>query len=312
MRQALNDLDRILRGDASHLDALESGSLSTPSRRLSGIILLLGMFYGICMGCFSVISGQKHGWMQIPSSMLKVPALFFLTLIVTLPSLYVFNALVGSRLTFISFLRLLVAAMGVMLALLASFGTIVAFFSFTSTSLSFMILLNVAVFAVSGVIGLTFLMRTLQRLSADRRPRRTVEPLPEPAPASESSAEPVPFATPAEPTGEPSAAESAGTGVGDASLQDRLDSIAAATNAKEAAAAPPRRLPGPLDRLPDQLLTGNVQTIFRIWILLFGLVGAQMSWILRPFIGSGHEFALFRPRGSNFFEAVFHHLTNLF
>ncbi len=34
------------------------------------------------------------------------------------------------------------------------------------------------------------------------------------------------------------------------------------------------------------------------------MVGAQMSWVLRPFIGGGREFALFRPRGSNFFEAV--------
>ena len=45
--------------------------------------------------------------------MLKVPALFLLTLIVTMPSLYVFNALVGSRLTFLSVLRLLVASLAV-------------------------------------------------------------------------------------------------------------------------------------------------------------------------------------------------------
>jgi hypothetical protein len=43
--------------------------------------------------------GRARSFMQIPASMLKVPALFLLTLIVTLPSLYVFNALVGSRLT---------------------------------------------------------------------------------------------------------------------------------------------------------------------------------------------------------------------
>ena len=36
--------------------------------------------------------------MQVLASMVKVPLLFYLTLLVTLPSLYVFNALVGSRL----------------------------------------------------------------------------------------------------------------------------------------------------------------------------------------------------------------------
>jgi hypothetical protein len=44
------------------------------------------------------------------SATLKVPTLFFLTLIVTFPSLYVFNALVGSRLDWGSMLRLLVAS----------------------------------------------------------------------------------------------------------------------------------------------------------------------------------------------------------
>jgi hypothetical protein len=42
----------------------------------------------------------------------KVPLLFGLTLLVTFPSLYVFNALVGSQLTLSSVLRLIVAADG--------------------------------------------------------------------------------------------------------------------------------------------------------------------------------------------------------
>lgn len=48
----------------------------------------------------------------------------------------------------------------------------------------------------------------------------------------------------------------------------------------------------------------SVRNVFRIWILLFGLVGSQMSWVLRPFIGSGTQFVMFRPKGSNFFESV--------
>ena len=91
--------------------------------------------------------------------------LFFLTLIVTFPSLYVFNALVGSRLSFRTVLRLLIAALGVMLAVLASFGTIVVFFSLCTTSYPFMVLLNVAMFAVAGILGMGFLLQTLHRLS---------------------------------------------------------------------------------------------------------------------------------------------------
>ena len=128
--------------------------------------------------------------MQLIASTIKVPALFILTLLVTFPSLYVFNALVGSRLSFISLLRLLVAAMAVMLALLASFGTIVAFFSFTTESYPFMILLNVIVFAASGFLGLSFLLQTLHRLTLVQE--MTPPPLPyspEPEHASRSGSD---------------------------------------------------------------------------------------------------------------------------
>src|SRR5947207_8572211 len=117
------------------------------------------------MGSFAVVNARAGSYLQMLASMIKVPALFFLTLLVTFPSLYVFNALVGSRLSLLSLLRLLVAAMAVMLALLASFGTIVAFFSFTTESYPFMILLNVIVFAASGFLGLSFLLQTLHRLT---------------------------------------------------------------------------------------------------------------------------------------------------
>jgi len=91
--------------------------------------------------------------LQVLSTMLKVPVLFFLTLAVTFPSLYVFNALVGSRLSILSVLRLLVILLTVMLTVLASLGPIVAFFSASTTSYPFMLLLNVAIFALSGFLG---------------------------------------------------------------------------------------------------------------------------------------------------------------
>jgi hypothetical protein len=45
--------------------------------------------------------------------------------------------------------------------------------------------------------------------------------------------------------------------------------------------------------------------VFRTWLVIYALVGSQMAWILRPFIGTqGLEFALFRTREGSFFEGV--------
>ena len=68
---------------------------------------------GACIGTFALFSARTAGAIRLLASMIKVPALFFLTLLVTLPSLYVFNASVGSRLTVGAVVRLLVATLGV-------------------------------------------------------------------------------------------------------------------------------------------------------------------------------------------------------
>ena len=57
----------------------------------------------------------------------------------------------------------------------------------------------------------------------------------------------------------------------------------------------------------------HVKTVFRLWVVVFGLVGAQMGWVLRPFIGNPNlPFTWFRPRESNFFVAVLQAFSNLF
>ncbi len=43
---------------------------------------------------------------------------------------------------------------------------------------------------------------------------------------------------------------------------------------------------GPLDPIDDRALSRHVRTIFRIWIFVIGVVGAQMGWVLRPFVGN--------------------------
>src|SRR4051812_19475563 len=114
----IKTLDRILRGELTRLEALRSGTIDFSARGLVMVIAGLGVIYGVCMGSFALAGSGSGAAMQMVASGVKVPMLFLLTLLVTFPSLYVFNALVGSRLRLLANLRLLVAALGVMLAVL--------------------------------------------------------------------------------------------------------------------------------------------------------------------------------------------------
>jgi hypothetical protein len=217
--------------------------------------------------------------------MMKVPALFLLTLLVTLPSLYVFNALVGSRLTLRSMVRLMVAALAVMLAVLASIGPIVAFFSFTTTSHPFMILLNVLVFGISGCLGMAFLLQSLNRITVFSG---TFEP------AVEMIGPHVDKTRPEEP---------ADPGI----YQLNKDELPPLSHLPHL----PHLTSGPLERMPQGLGRG-VRGIFRIWVIVFSLVGAQMAWVLSPFLGyPNQKFVLFRPTNSNFFQGVIDNVDKL-
>src|SRR5947209_559163 len=112
----LRELDRILRGEATRLPSLRRGTIEVPTGGLAVVIAALGAVQGVCMGCYSLFKAGGPGYWQVLASAVKVPALFFLTLMVTLPSLYVSNALVGSRLSLTAVWRLLIAALGVTLA----------------------------------------------------------------------------------------------------------------------------------------------------------------------------------------------------
>jgi hypothetical protein len=53
--------------------------------------------------------------------------------------------------------------------------------------------------------------------------------------------------------------------------------------------------------------------ILRIWVLVFGFVGTQMAWSLRPFVGSpNQEFQLFRQgQAGNFYTTVWSSIVSL-
>lgn len=252
MFQGIRQLDRVLRGEATRPEALRSGDVDVDSARLLPVLIALGALYGFFMSWFGLFNRASVEYRLVVAAVLKTPALFALTLLVTFPSLYVFNALLGSRLTIVSLLKLLFASLGVTVAVLASFGPIVAFFSVTTSSYPFMVILNVALFAASGVLGLNFLLQTLHRLTNANRQMPEVVPADAPIPS-------------------------------------------------------PLRLPG------QQIIGKEVKAVFYCWVVIFGLVGAQMSWVLRPFIGNPEQpFEWFRPRQSHFFESLWQTWRQLF
>ena len=70
-----------------------------------------------------------------------------------------------------------------------------------------------------------------------------------------------------------------------------------------AAAAPLE--PSAIDMPEGEFFAQHTRTVFRCWVVLFALVGAQMGWVMRPFIGTPElPFSWFRERDSNFFAAV--------
>ena len=257
----LRELDQILRGQAIHTAAGQQQPTVSVVPLLA-TNLLLAAFYGVCMGIFGLSGRAEPEFRLMLADAFKVPLLFLLTLFVTFPSLYVFNALVGSRLGVVDLARLMTASLAVLLAVLAAFGPIVGFFSITTTNYPFILLLNVAVFVLAAIFGLSYLTRTFDSM------------LPRPIPVARRVRN------------------------YDPEVQE-LPPEEAAAPAIESRSPPPS--------------PGAARAVLRVWLVAFALVGAQMSWVLRPFIGwPGMEFTWFRPRESSFFEAVLKSLRMLF
>lgn len=277
----LKQLDELLRGDRTRDDLLNKGVIDLRLRRFVPLALILGALYGFFMGWYALFGARPGAIEQAAATIIKLPLLFLLTLAVTFPSLYVFGALAGSRLGFLSTLRLLVGAIVVNLAVAASLGPILGFFTVSTTSYPFMVLLNVALLGIGGTIGLSFLFRALRSLAEAERRRRVERAAREPAPSSTPAPEPPPI--------DPS--------------------------------APSYMVPSPSDpgrpiftaRPTYEPPTDSATFIFRIWVFIYAMVGAQMGWVLRPFIGSPDiPFTFFRERSGNFFTAVGQSLRALF
>jgi hypothetical protein len=193
--------------------------------KISSLMLSSFCFFAV----YGAIIGTFHSPLQAVSSAIKLPALYLITLLVCLPTLYIFNILFGAKQSITQHFTYLLTAVTVIAVLLCGFAPVVLFFLITVNDYPFFVLLNVVIFALTGIIGVSFLYQIMKPVGND----------------------------------------------------DSQQSIKVRTN------------------------------ILRFWLVLYGFVGSQLGWTLRPFFGSSGQFELFRPREGTFFSGVWNALVDL-
>ena len=273
--------------------------------RLTGQMLVSSV---VALACYGAVLGSFHSVLMALTSAVKLPLLFLVTLAICLPTLYLFNLVFGARLSVRQSLALVMVALTVTAMLAVAFAPIALFFLITAPDYGFFKLLNVAILALSALVGLRFLtggMRVLNEngLLAPEKPAV--------APATPAEAPATPALTPA---GAPAATPANGSG-GTTTL-----TAPAPAPVQAAPVVPPGYMLTPIGHHPPPVRppkesqpTPPSMTLLYVWILLFGFVGTQLAWTLRPFFGSpGMKFSLYRDIDGNFYAEILRTLADLF
>lgn len=257
-------------------------------RDLKALIGQLLVSSAVSLAAYGVVLGSSRSFYQALSSMVKLPLLFLATLAICLPTLYLFNLVFGARLSMAQAVALIMVSVTVTSVLTLAFAPISLFFLITAQNYAFFKLLNVAILMLTAIVGLRFLTSGMRALNEYTMLKSLV---PAPAPADEPTA--------------------ASTEM----LEEAVAVPAAAPSGNGAVAtiAPPAR---PVTRTaprPAREAQSTSMTLLYIWILLFGFVGTQLAWTLRPFFGDpGRPFALFRHISGTFYSDILHSIGQLF
>jgi hypothetical protein len=118
------------------------------------------------LAAYGAVLGSTHSLWQALSSAAKLPLLFLITLAICIPALYIFSVLFGSNQRLHQNVALVLSAITVTAVLLLSFAPITFFFMLTTGGYQFFKLLNVLFFAIAGIVGMVFLSRGMQVVSA--------------------------------------------------------------------------------------------------------------------------------------------------
>ncbi|MGW2623451.1 hypothetical protein [Micromonospora taraxaci] len=290
----------------------------------------------IALACYGAVLGAFHSPLMALTSALKLPLLFLVTLAICLPTLYLFNLVFGARLSVRQSLALVMVAITVTSMLAVAFAPISLFFLITAPDYGFFKLLNVAILTLSALVGLRFLTGGMQVLNdhgllapeATRTQADAYAQVNVPAQAVPAAvpADPAPTAAPvavqaAEPVAVPAGAAAAGSTPNGAAAAPPVP--AQPSGQPAVAAIPPGMVPpgyGPVQRPWERPPVRRGEptqrpasmTLLYIWILLFGFVGTQLAWTLRPFFGDpGQDFSFFRSIDGNFYAEILRTIANL-
>lgn len=125
---------------------------------------------GLCFAVYGGIIGASASGMQALSSAIKLPILYLLTMLICFPTLFLFNVFFGAQQSFRQQFTLLLTAVAVISVLLVGFAPVTLFFLVTAHSYQFFKLLNVGVFTVTGIIGVTFFYQAMQMMAGTDAP----------------------------------------------------------------------------------------------------------------------------------------------
>ena len=101
--------------------------------KITALLISSSCFFAI----YGAIIGAFHSPLQILSSTIKLPALYLVTLLVCLPTLYIFNVLFGSKLSISQHFAFLLTAVSVIALLLCGFAPVTLFFLITVNNYNF-------------------------------------------------------------------------------------------------------------------------------------------------------------------------------
>ncbi len=151
----------LLREREHFLEDIKKGFKLKP--KLTGLLISSTLFFGI----YGAIIGSSSSFLQALISGIKLPALYLLTLMICFPTLYFFNVMFGSKRTFEQYLTLLMTAMAMISVLMFGFAPVSLFFLLSTKDYSFFLLLNVAIMAITGFLGIKFFYQGMQYLSIE-------------------------------------------------------------------------------------------------------------------------------------------------